>query len=59
MIENNPTTNLSQQRTNEDETISKKQTGNYDTEQSKKQDSRVMNFFNQEFIDRKIDFKPR
>lgn len=33
------------------------QTG--DIEQSKKHESRMMNFFNQEFIDRKIDFKPK
>jgi hypothetical protein len=26
---------------------------------TKKQDSRMMTFFNQEFIERKIDFKPK
>lgn len=30
-----------------------------DNEQTKKQDSRMMTFFNQEFIERKIDFKPK
>jgi hypothetical protein len=25
----------------------------------KRQESRMMNFFNQEFLDRKIDFKPK
>jgi hypothetical protein len=30
-----------------------------ETEQSRKQESRMMNFFNQEFFDRKIDFKPK
>ncbi len=28
-------------------------------DQTKKQDSRMMTFFNQEFIERKIDFKPK
>jgi hypothetical protein len=30
-----------------------------ESEQSRKQESRMMNFFNQEFFDRKIDFKPK
>jgi hypothetical protein len=30
-----------------------------ESEQHKKQESRMMNFFNQEFLDRKIDFKPK
>ncbi len=30
-----------------------------DNEHTKKQDSRMMTFFNQEFIERKIDFKPK
>ena len=30
-----------------------------DTEHNKKQDSRMMTFFNQEFVERKIDFKPK
>jgi len=32
---------------------------NQDIEHNKKQESRMMNFFNQEFLDRKIDFKPK
>lgn len=30
-----------------------------DTEHTRKQESRMMNFFNQEFLERKIDFKPK
>jgi hypothetical protein len=30
-----------------------------ETEHSRRQESRMMNFFNQEFLDRKIDFKPK
>ena len=30
-----------------------------ENEQSRKQESRMMNFFNQEFLERKIDFKPK
>jgi hypothetical protein len=30
-----------------------------DTEHHKKQDSRMMTFFNQEFVERRIDFKPK
>ncbi len=30
-----------------------------DTESARKQESRMMNFFNQEFLERKIDFKPK
>ncbi len=30
-----------------------------ETEHSRKQESRMMNFFNQEFFERKIDFKPK
>jgi hypothetical protein len=28
-------------------------------DQHKRQESRMMNYFNQEFVDRKIDFKPK
>ncbi len=35
------------------------QSSNYEQEQNKKQESRMMNFFNQEFVDRKIDFRPK
>jgi hypothetical protein len=38
------------------EIFTKKLTEN---EQHKRQESRMMNFFNQEFLDRKIDFKPK
>jgi hypothetical protein len=31
----------------------------HDIEYNKKQESRMMNFFNQDFLDRKIDFKPK
>ena len=31
----------------------------YENENTKKQESRMMNFFNQEFVERKIDFKPK
>jgi hypothetical protein len=41
------------------EGVNKKINQNYDSELSKKQESRMMNFFNQEFLDRKIDFKPK
>jgi len=34
-------------------------TNQQDLEYNKKQESRMMNFFNQEFLDRKIDFKPK
>ncbi len=30
-----------------------------ENEHSRKQESRMMNFFNQEFFERKIDFKPK
>jgi len=30
-----------------------------DNENSRKQESRMMNFFNGEFFERKIDFKPK
>jgi hypothetical protein len=30
-----------------------------ENEHHKRQESRMMNFFNQEFLDRKIDFKPK
>jgi hypothetical protein len=30
-----------------------------ETEHSRRQESRMMNFFNQEFLERKIDFKPK
>jgi hypothetical protein len=30
-----------------------------ETENTRKQESRMMNFFNQEFFERKIDFKPK
>lgn len=44
----------------EGEATSKKmQSSNYEQEQNKKQESRMMNFFNQEFVDRKIDFRPK
>jgi hypothetical protein len=32
---------------------------NNENEHSRKQESRMMNFFNQEFFERKIDFKPK
>ena len=32
---------------------------NPDIDNNKKQDSRMMAFFNQEFVERKIDFKPK
>jgi hypothetical protein len=41
------------------EVLNKKINPGYDNEHSKKQESRMMNFFNQEFFDRKIDFKPK
>jgi hypothetical protein len=41
------------------DSFNKRTAGNYDTEHSKRQESRMMNFFNQEFFDRKIDFKPK
>lgn len=40
-------------------TAKKMQSNNYEQEQNKKQESRMMNFFNQEFVDRKIDFRPK
>jgi hypothetical protein len=30
-----------------------------EADNSRKQESRMMNFFNQEFLERKIDFKPK
>lgn len=30
-----------------------------EADNSRKQESRMMNFFNQEFVERKIDFKPK
>lgn len=32
---------------------------NSENDHSRKQESRMMNFFNQEFFERKIDFKPK
>jgi len=44
----------------EGETTAKKmQSSACEQEQTKKQESRMMNFFNQEFVDRKIDFRPK
>jgi chromatin remodeling complex protein RSC6 len=48
-----------QNKTDNQEEQDKRISANYDNEQNKKQESRVMSFFNQEFVDRKIDFKPR
>ncbi len=49
-----------QMQIDEGEANTKKlQSSNYDIEQNKRQESRMMNFFNQEFVDRKIDFKPK
>jgi len=49
-----------QMQIDEGESNTKKlQSNNYDIEQNKRQESRMMNFFNQEFVDRKIDFKPK
>jgi hypothetical protein len=43
----------------EEDNIERKTQPHYESEQNKRQESRMMNFFNQEFIDRKIDFKPK
>lgn len=32
---------------------------NFENEQNKRQEAKMMTYFNQEFIDRKIDFKPK
>jgi hypothetical protein len=37
----------------------RKMQANYESEQIKKQEARMMTYFNQEFIERKIDFKPK
>jgi hypothetical protein len=43
----------------EEDNIERKTQPHNESEQNKRQESRMMNFFNQEFIDRKIDFKPK
>jgi hypothetical protein len=50
---------LTNKNEEEQSEFSKKNQNNYENEQNRKQESRMMNFFNQEFIDRKIDFKPK
>lgn len=54
-IENKPEENQEDQA----EGLYKKTNPINETDFSKKQESRMMNFFNQEFFDRKIDFKPK
>jgi len=51
--------NAQMQIDDNEQTTKRLHTSNYDLEQNKKQESRMMNFFNQEFVDRKIDFKPK
>jgi hypothetical protein len=58
-IRSNPEIKQEENQEEPSEGMNKKINVNYDTEHSKKQESRMMNFFNQEFFDRKIDFKPK
>jgi len=55
IIENKPEENQEDQA----EGLNKKQIPITEIDFSKKQESRMMNFFNQEFFERKIDFKPK
>lgn len=60
MADKNEKQENTQMQIDEGESGNKKlQINNNDIEHNKKQESRMMNFFNQEFVDRKIDFKPK
>ena len=60
MADKNEKQENTQMQIDEGESGNKKlQINNNDIEHNKKQESRMMNFFNQEFVDRNIDFKPK
>ena len=42
-----------------DQQLNNKKPAINEADNSRKQESRMMNFFNQEFVERKIDFKPK
>lgn len=60
MAEKSEKNENAQMQIDESEAANKRlQAANYDVDHNKRQESRMMNFFNQEFVDRKIDFKPK